>query len=57
MRFTGTDADIRLDLDPHPEFDAWRWTPLSDLPGLADGFKRPIYDVLAASFTHIAVPG
>ena len=57
MRFTGTDADIRLDLDPHPEFDAWRWTPLQDLPGLAVGFKRPIYDVLAASFARFAVPG
>ena len=57
MRFTGTDADIRLDLDPHPEFYAWRWTPLSDLPGLAVGFKRPIYDVLAASFARFAVPG
>lgn len=57
MRFTGTDADIRLDLDPHPEFDAWRWTPLSDLPGLAVGFKRPIYDVLAASFARFAIPG
>lgn len=57
MRFTGTDADIRLDLDPHPEFDAWRWTPLQDLPGLAVGFKRPIYNVLAASFTRFAVPG
>ena len=56
MRFTGTDADIRLDLDPHPEFDAWRWTSLSDLPGLAVGFKRPIYDVLAASFARFAVP-
>ena len=57
MRFTGADADIRLDLDPHPEFDAWRWAPLQDLPGLAVGFKRPIYDVLAASFAHFAVPG
>lgn len=57
MRFTGTDADIRLDLDPHPEFDAWRWTPLQDLPGLAVGFKRPIYNVLAASFARFAVPG
>lgn len=57
MRFTGTDAEIRLDLDPHPEFDAWRWTPLADLPGLAVGFKRPIYDILATSFARFAVPG
>ena len=50
LRFTGTDADIRLDLDPHPEFDAWRWAELSELPALAVPFKLPIYIVLAQSF-------
>ena len=57
LRFTGEDSDIRLDLDPHPEFDAWRWTALSELPGLAVDFKRPIYEVLARSFARFAVPG
>ncbi len=56
LRFNGRDADVRLDLDPHPEFDAWRWAPLADLPGMAVGFKRPIYDVLARSFQRFAVP-
>ena len=54
LRFTGTDADIRLDLDPHPEFDAWRWAPLADLPALAVPFKRSIYEILAVSFAHFA---
>ena len=57
LRFTGQDGDIRLDLDPHPEFDAWRWAELAELPGMAVGFKRPIYDVLAQSFARFAVPG
>ena len=56
MRFLGEDSDIRLDLDPHPEFDAWRWAPLGDLPSLAVWFKRPIYEVLAQSFAHFASP-
>ncbi len=56
LRFTGADADIRLDLDPHPEFDAWRWAPLPELPGLAVGFKRDIYQVLARSFARYATP-
>lgn len=56
LRFTGTDADIRLDADPHPEFDAWRWVPLVELPGLAVKFKRPIYEVLTRSFARFAVP-
>jgi putative (di)nucleoside polyphosphate hydrolase len=56
LRFTGEDADIRLDLDPHPEFDAWRWAELRELPGMAVGFKREIYAVLAESFARFAVP-
>jgi putative (di)nucleoside polyphosphate hydrolase len=56
LRFTGTDADIRLDADPHPEFDAWRWAHLSDLPALAVPFKLEIYRVLAQSFAPFARP-
>jgi putative (di)nucleoside polyphosphate hydrolase len=54
LRFLGTDADIRLDLDPHPEFDAWRWVELAELPGLAVHFKRDIYVALARGFAHLA---
>ena len=54
MRFHGADSDIRLDLDPHPEFDAWRWVTLAELPSLAVPFKRAIYDELAASFARFA---
>ena len=54
LRFTGEDSDIRLDADPHPEFDAWRWVELGELPGLAVPFKRPIYEVLTVSFARFA---
>ncbi len=54
LRFTGVDADIRLDLDPHPEFDAWRWARLADLPGMAVPFKREIYERLARDFAPYA---
>jgi putative (di)nucleoside polyphosphate hydrolase len=50
LRYLGEDSEIRLDLDPHPEFDAWRWTELAELPALAVSFKRPIYEVLARDF-------
>ncbi len=56
LRFLGEDSDIRLDLDPHPEFDAWRWARLEELPGLAVGFKRPIYEALARNFARFAAP-
>ncbi len=54
LRFTGSDSDIRLDLDPHPEFDAWRWAALSELPALAPSFKRRIYGILTESFARFA---
>jgi putative (di)nucleoside polyphosphate hydrolase len=56
LRFTGEDSDIRLDADPDPEFDAWRWADLAELPGMAVDFKRPIYEILALSFARFAVP-
>lgn len=56
LRFTGTDSQIRLDRDPDPEFDAWRWVALSELPALAADFKRDIYETLARSFARFAGP-
>jgi len=56
LRFTGTDADIRLDADPHPEFDAWRWARIDELPALAVDFKRAIYEELTRAFAHLARP-
>jgi len=56
LRFHGADSDIRLDLDPHPEFDAWRWAEIGELPALAVVFKRPIYEALAREFRIYATP-
>ncbi len=55
LRFEGQDSDIRLDADAHPEFDAWRWAALAELPELGPPFKRATYQVLAASFARFAV--
>jgi putative (di)nucleoside polyphosphate hydrolase len=56
LRFLGEDSEINLDADPHPEFDAWKWVPLAELPGLAVAFKRPIYQALARDFAGFAIP-
>lgn len=49
MRFTGIDDDI--DLDAHaPEFDAWKWIPPRELPGLAVDFKQSLYRALLEEF-------
>jgi putative (di)nucleoside polyphosphate hydrolase len=45
LRFTGTDADIRITTE-HPEFDAWQWLPRADLTKLIVPFKRPVYEAV-----------
>jgi putative (di)nucleoside polyphosphate hydrolase len=54
LRFLGEDAEIRLDAHTHPEFCAWRWADLAELPGLAVSFKRDIYARLATDFAEYA---
>ena len=54
LRFLGQDSDIRLDADEHPEFDAWRWVRLEELPALAVSFKRDIYAEVASAFAPFA---
>jgi putative (di)nucleoside polyphosphate hydrolase len=54
LRFLGQDSDIRLDQDPHPEFDAWRWVRLEELPELTVEFRRDIYRALVQEFARFA---
>ena len=49
-RFTGKDSDIDLEADSHPEFNAWRWTSLNELPELIVPFKRAVYETVLAEF-------
>lgn len=53
LRFTGEDADIRLDTDTHVEFDAWRWAALAEIPVIAVEFRRAIYARLVVEFGGI----
>lgn len=54
LRFTGRDDDIDLAASPHPEFDAWRWSPLATTPALAVPFKRQLYEALVSEFSPVA---
>lgn len=49
LRFTGSDADIDI-ATRHPEFDAWKWAPVDELPSMIVAFKRPIYEALVEEF-------
>ena len=55
LRFTGTEADIDLNTGDRPEFDAWRWVAIEDLPGLAIAFKRAMYERVVAEFRPLAL--
>lgn len=52
LRFLGRDEDIDLET-PHPEFDAWQWVDLDDLPGLVIPFKRDTYRAVVSEFREL----
>jgi len=54
-RFTGSDADIDLATE-HPEFAAWRWIAIDEVPELIVPFKRDIYLKIVAAFRDLAKP-
>jgi putative (di)nucleoside polyphosphate hydrolase len=54
LRFLGTDSDIALDRDAHPEFSAWRWARLAELPALVVSFKRHVYEDVVREFARFA---
>lgn len=53
LRFLGHDSEIDLQTE-HPEFNAWRWAPMADLPDLIVPFKRDNYVKIVAEFRHLA---
>jgi putative (di)nucleoside polyphosphate hydrolase len=54
MRFTGSDRDINLNTTREPEFDAWRWIPVSKLSETIVSFKRQVYLDLLDEFPHLS---
>ncbi|MBN9588684.1 MAG: RNA pyrophosphohydrolase [Alphaproteobacteria bacterium 64-11] len=53
MRFGGSDADINLTAH-EPEFSAYRWVAMNDLPGLIVPFKRDTYRTVISAFRGLA---
>ena len=59
LRFTGSDAEIDIihpDGGHQPEFVAWRWAPIAELPDLVIPFKRQVYAAIVTEFANLAVP-
>jgi putative (di)nucleoside polyphosphate hydrolase len=56
LRFTGDESEIRINPPPdgnQPEFDAWAWKPMAELPGLIVPFKRQAYGQVVTAFSHL----
>lgn len=53
LRFTGNDADIRLDGHDQIEFLRWQWVPLPQTVGLIVPFKRETYRKVLSLFGDI----
>ena len=53
FRFTGADSDIDITTE-NPEFSAWRWAEMRELPDLIVPFKRQLYRRLVDEFGHLA---
>ncbi len=54
LRFTGTDADIRLDAHEPAEFCAWKWVEPDRLPELIVPFKKRVYRAVVEAFRELA---
>ena len=52
MRFLGEDNDIDIKT-AHPEFNAWRWAKLEELPRQIVAFKRPLYEAVLEEFRSL----
>jgi putative (di)nucleoside polyphosphate hydrolase len=57
FRFDGDESEIAINPPPgghEPEFDAWGWKPMAQLPELIVPFKRSVYEQVVAEFRHLA---
>jgi putative (di)nucleoside polyphosphate hydrolase len=51
MSFQGSDADINIATE-HPEFSAWKWIAIEQLPDLIVSFKRQLYVDVVREFSQ-----
>ena len=52
LRYLGTDGDINIETE-YPEFQAWKWADLEELPEMTVDFKRPAYEEIRAAFRNV----
>lgn len=52
-RFTGKDADIKLDAHDPAEFCEWKWAAAESLPDLIVPFKKRVYRAVLEEFREL----
>ncbi|MEC9183148.1 MAG: RNA pyrophosphohydrolase [Pseudomonadota bacterium] len=52
LRYLGTDGDINIETE-YPEFRAWKWADLEELPEMTVDFKQPAYEEIRAAFRNV----
>jgi len=52
VRYLGNDSNINIATE-HPEFKAWRWIALEELPAQIVAFKRPLYEAIVEEFHDV----
>ena len=50
--YLGTDGDINIETE-YPEFRAWTWADLEELPEMTVDFKQPAYEEIRATFRNV----
>ena len=56
FRFEGDESEINISEPPNgtrPEFDAWAWKDLREMPELIVDFKRELYESVVAEFQNL----
>jgi putative (di)nucleoside polyphosphate hydrolase len=57
LRFTGDESEIDIAHPAgghEPEFTAWRWEPMQNVPALVVPFKRAVYERVVREFARLA---
>ena len=58
FRFEGDESEINITHPPdgsEPEFDAWEWKSLAEMPDLIVPFKREIYVQVTSEFSSFSI--
>lgn len=54
LKYLGADEDIKID-NEHPEFIAWKWVKMEELPQIIVPFKKDLYISVIEEFRDVII--